>query len=712
MAISSPQVTQRQQPDLLQMGMQIGQQLQIQKQMGQQEALNTFKMLDTIAKDPSMAGGWNALLKRPGVEETLKGAFGKLGVSEQAATELMTNLGTSIPSIEASMQMVQGVETYLAKGEAPPPQFYQSFQTTPPKPPGEQPAQPATGTQEITGTTYKWQEAAQSQQPMQQQQPAGTPEQLRTAGEQLKTATNQFERELQQFGWTPAKGPTKEQLIESGNVPEGLKPALQKVQSAQQQMDTLMGEKAVDITSGQQTNSPQQQKNVVDGNWVVKEKNAVVGTVQDGVFRPNQEYKWTNEKEMIEGMSSQMWGKEKGDVEAFREMLYSQAKEAGYKGSKEKFFYAKSNEKGMGRPSSHGAWMPEWYDFARENGIAIKQPSETSTPEMLQYTQATGKAKISAIERTEERIRKTLSPEGLETTITAQAFPESGAGGAVTKEERVPGYLTFEEAKKNEKFLKQHLGHYGDLLFKDKKTYNEMMLQQKRIYNNLGGEAIMETLAPNKMDLEKAKLGAIIDQEINRMLYADKELQAQMGWKAKDFELREKQLNLQERMANAEMGLKWNLAQQKAGEKANDVTQQMFDEGHKTLSLYKDRLGEEADIYELYKNDPVFRYGYTQILMAGALRSGINPKDIPEAIAFQTPGEEGGGGLLGTVGDFFGGIGEWFTGAPEEPAIPVLGPTEQIRPETEAEKSLRVQKEEAETKNKADIEALPQEWLQ
>lgn len=697
MAISSPNVVKRDQPDLLQMGMQIGQQVQMQKMQRANQAMNIFKTLDDIAKDPSTAGGWNALLKRPGVQDALKGAYKDLGVSEKVADEFIANLGSLMPSPIASMEMTQAAETYLAKGESLPPQFFQSFNAAPGGG-GTQGAPPEPSGQEITGTTYQWKDTGTTpgtQGPVTPQE-QGTPEQLRSAGETLNAATTEFDRQLQQFGWTPDKGPSKEELIKSGNVPEGLKPSLEKLKTAQQQMDTLMGNASVDITSGAETNSPQQQKNIVDGNWVVKEKDTVVGKIENGVFRPNDQYKWTNESEMLKGMSSQVWGKEKGDVEAFKEMLYSQAKEAGYKGSKEKFFYAKPNKAGMGRASSHGAWMPEWYDWARENGIKIKQPSETPTSEMLKYTGATGQAKAKAIEKTEDNIRKVISPEGLETTYTAQAFPESGAGGAVTKEERVPGYLTFEEAKKNEKFLKQHLGHYGDLLFKDKKTYNQMMLHQKRIYNNLGGEGILQTLAPNKIELEKSKLGAMIDQELNRMFMASEELKAQIGWKAEDLELREKELNLQERIANADMGLKWNLAQQKAGEQSNDVTQQLFEEGYKTMTLFKDKLegASKEDVINMYKENPVFRYGYTQLLMASAIRSGIDPRKMIDALDFQ----------MKDPSKFL--WWDWPWSKAQEEGIPVVGATEQISPETQAERDLKEQSAEAEKQNQEDIDAI------
>jgi hypothetical protein len=701
MAISSPNVVNKEKPDLLQAGMQIGQMLQQKKQADQVDGLTIFKTLDMIAKDPSMAGGWNALLKRPGVEQTLKGAFKKLGVDDAVSTELMSNLGESIPSIEASMQMAQGVQTYLAKGEKPPPEFYQSFKTS--SGGGLQNAPPVAT--EITGQTYEWQDkqktttAAPGTAGLTEQQ---QPTDLRSASEALNKAVIDYDRTLTTMGYDPKIHGSKEKFIaqSKADVPEVMAKAQSQIDAAQQNLDTMMGQKPVDISTPSSTNAPQQQQKVIEGNWAVAKKNEVVGEVRGGIFRPNKDFQWTNETEMLNGLAKQTWGETKPDTEAFKNMLYESAKESGYKGSKEKFFYAKPNKVGMGRASTHGAWMPEWYDYAQKSGLKIKQPYETSTVDALKYSSATGPGKLRAISKTEDQIKGVVKKlaDGIETTYQGKQASESGAGGYVKTDSRVPGYLTFEEAKANEKFLRKHLGHYSDLIFKDKKTYNAVMAQQKRIYENLGGDGILETLAPNKQQLEKAKFDAAIDQFTKSLTIDDK-------WKTMGFSLQSRSLDLQERSMNIDAGMKWNLAQNKAAESTSDFTKQLTDEGFKVMELYKDKLMQTdppIDIGQLYINDPIFAAGYNNFLMVSAIRNGIDPEQFMEAIEYQKVNEPS--ALVKTLRSIPGPWG-FFVGT-NKTALPVVGGTypgtKAITPVTQTEAERQAKLKAAQEQHKED----------
>jgi len=701
MAISSPNVVNKEKPDLLQAGMQIGQMLQQKKQADQNDAMTTFQMLDTIAKDTSMAGGWNALLKRPGVEQTLKSAFRKLGVDDAVSTELMSNLGESEATPEAMMEMVLPVQVYLAKGEKPPPEFYQNFKT------GQQNAPPPAS--EITGQTYEWQDKQKTTTtpgttgPVEQQQ-AYQPADLRSAGEALNKAVIDYDRTLTAMGYDPKIHGSKEKFISQANadVPEVMAKAQSQVDAARQNLDTMMGQKPVDISTPSSTNAPQQQQKVIDGNWAVAKKDTVIGEVRGGIFRPNKDFQWTNETEMLNGLAKQTWGETKPDTEAFKNMLYESAKESGYKGSKEKFFYAKANKVGMGRASTHGAWMPEWYDYAQKHGLKIKQPYETSTVDALKYSTAASTGKLQAISKTEDQIKgvvKKLS-DGIETTYQGKQASESGAGGYVKTDARVPGYLTFEEAKANEKFLRKHLGHYSDLIFKDKKTYNAVMAQQKRIYENLGGDGILETLAPNKQQLEKAKFNAALDQ-FTQTFAADNK------WKKMGFDLQSRGLDLQERSMNMDAALKWNLAQSKAAEKTQGITKQLSDEGFKVMELFKDQLADpKTDIAQLYIDNPIFASGYNNFLMVSAIRNGIDPKEFINAIEYQKESDPS------EFGKFINSIpGFWKWMETPKAQLPVVGSTKAIQPQTQTEAEMQAQVQQRKDQQLADEEELRKSGL-
>jgi len=64
----------------------------------------------------------------------------------------------------------------------------------------------------------------------------------------------------------------------------------------------------VEATMKQQT--VEQKKQVASGKWIVAEKGKVVGEVTDNVFKPNKDFVWTNETEMMTGLCKQTWGEE------------------------------------------------------------------------------------------------------------------------------------------------------------------------------------------------------------------------------------------------------------------------------------------------------------------------------------------------------------------------------------------------------------------
>lgn len=780
MAISSPNVidtTDKNKPDLFTMGFQTAQTVMQLREQKRRAAMNTFRMLDKMATDPSMAGGWNALLKREGVRETLGDAYRDMGVKKEVANELMDNLGEAIPSPIASMEMVQGIQTYFAKGEKPPPEFYQTFSNN--VPPGEQRAEPKvppgdegmqvppTQEQEITGKTYEWQEEKKTVPTTtapetteqatviptdtfrfgkpevtveEERQLASTPikNALETAEVKLEETKNKLDKVI--AASYRRKVPIAQQLADLSALTEDLRQAQTTVDQLTNQLRTVQKKESapipiqsttetktekpeqINISTPSTVNTPVQQQQIISGKWKVASENEVIGEVTDGVFRPNEAFKWTNETEMLKGMSRQTWGEENSDVSAFKNMLYQSAIQAGYKGSKEKFFKAKKNVKKMGRPSSHGAWMPEWYDWAKENGIEIKQPVQVSTVEALKYDDNIPAPRVNAIKNVENRIIQRLESSSFQgtdltgkkiTTYTASAAPESGAGGYVTKDERIGGYLSYEEAKEQEKFLRQHSGHYGDLLFKDKKTYNSVMEHHYRVYQNLGGDKIMDVLAPNKMELERAKLSATIDMTLYGQLvdieriksneelgYAGLELKKLLG--DRELDLKKYGLDLQVAALSEEIATKRALANMKSSEMTEDTASKLFERGFKALKAVRDQKPDKSGV-DLYATDEIYRYGINNLIRSEAIQIGIPPNEMVDRIEFIY--EKNPTGIDKLLEAPLKSLGAW----PKQ--MPTLGALGKLEPETETEVERKKKLAEQQEQNMADIEELKRQGL-
>ena len=159
MAISSPQVVQRDKQDpmsFMRTGMQLGQMLQQKKMQDMAGAQQILEVLDKTAQ--ASAGGWNGMMKIPGMQESVTGLFQKMGMNPKGAGELSKNLGTLLPNLRGAMEMSQVVQAYTAKGENVPGEVYEQYKKegiTGIKP---GPQQPAMKQGPLTGTTYEWEE--------------------------------------------------------------------------------------------------------------------------------------------------------------------------------------------------------------------------------------------------------------------------------------------------------------------------------------------------------------------------------------------------------------------------------------------------------------------------------------------------------------------------------------------------------------------------
>lgn len=728
MAISSPQVVQRDKQDpmsFMRTGMQLGQMLQQKKMQDMAGAQQILEVLDKTAQ--ASAGGWNGMMKIPGMQESVTGLFQKMGMNPKGAGELSKNLGTLLPNLRGAMEMSQVVQAYTAKGENVPGEVYEQYKKegiTGIKP---GPQQPAMKQGPLTGTTYEWEE---DQIPQQQQLTAPQPEQktpepyMTPQTERPRTTVEQAQTEymgkLKEMGYDPSFHGTPEEYVKDS--PEHLKaiePYKQKLEEAKQYTGPSV---PVDITTPGTVNTVQQKQQVQTGRWTVSEKDVVIGEVRDNIFQPNDQFKWTNETQMLKGLSSQIWGESGKDVETFKNMLYDSAKNAGYKGSKEAFYNPK-----LGRPSSHGAMMPQWYDWAKEHGIEIKQPVQTPTTEALKYDDSVSNVRVNAAQSIEKKVlpvmeKETIPTDSVETarakageiitTYVKRPLPKSGGRMYDVKQQRITGYIQYDEAKKNEEFLKKHLGHYGDVLFKDEKTYLATMQHHNRIYENLGGDNIMDVLAPNQLQLEKAKLNAQVSQFTSDALLRAEELKAQKGLKGEELrlkrelgirgiEIEEAKLHLQKLATDAEYGLKWSLAQQQQAEMTNDISGKLFEEGHKMLQLVaKDK--PIGDVAKRYADDPLFRLGLTRLLQAEAIQNGKNPQLIQDIVSYEYVKDPGlfqklGRSLLEPLGMFPG-------------KVPLYGGTALM---TEDKQQLMEQQEQfkvEQEKAAEDAEAFMQQW--
>ena len=471
-------------------------------------------------------------------------------------------------------------------------------------------------------------------------------------------------------------------------------------------------------------NTPQAQKQIISGQWVIKEKDVVVGNVEDGVFRPNPEFKWTNEAEMLKGLSSQVWGEQGEDVEAFKNMLYESAKETGYKGSKDKFFKYKAP---MGRPSSHGARMPEWYDFAVANGIKLKQPAQTPVEETMKYSGASP-ARVSGVKKMNSTIAYTIEkldgtitrdiseaePGDIVTKYTPKRRPDAPGGGYVETEKSVFGYGTYKQFKENEEYMRRHIGHYADFLFGNEKEWLRNMQNNRRVYNNLGGDKIMEVLAPNQAEMQRAQLATLWDRAVltagleadriqnqKELGYAELELKRQLGKRGLDLE--EFRNHMQALIGNEELMVKKAMAELKHGEDTDNTAWKLYEYGYKYLEMSRKKYGDAAfkqDLGKIYEQDPVFATGYNMLLQASAIRNGVDPDLVLDYAKFKATRDpywwEG-------VQNFFKQEGQPLAGGGK---LPTYGLTQ---PLTEERQTQQEQQSEIE-KRQAGASKTLQEW--
>lgn len=737
MAISSPQVKEQSRQDPLsyvQAGMQIGQMLQMKQQKDIAGAQQVLEAMDKVAQ--SSAGGWNGLMKIEGMQESVAGLFQRMGMGEKGSVKLAQDLGTAIPTLKGAMEMRAVTNAYMERNEAIPAEVYHQFGFTPPQNGGGQivQEQPPLTPSEVKGTTYKWQEG-QSQVPpgtgakttegaktirTGETVPSGTPSGVI---ERLQPGRQAFEAELRQYGYAPEKHGSVDAFIRQAeaDVPDVGKQLREKYNTL---ISPIEVPSKIDVTTPVSSNTPEQQKQIVAGRWTVDKKGVTVGNVENNIFKPNDQFKWTNETEMIKSLSSQVWGEAGEDVEAFKNMLYESAKGAGYKGSKNQFFDYKPPE---GRPSSHGARMPKWYDWAVANGIEIKQPAQLPVEENMKYSGATPsrvnglkrvKSDISyMIEKLDGTITRDISqvqPGDIITKYTPQQRGEATGGGYVKKEKSVFGYGTYEEWKKNEKYMRRHIGHYADFLYGNEKEWLRNMQNNRRVYENLGGDKIMEVLAPNQAEIQRAQLAVLWDQAVlnaandadriknqKELGYAELELKRQLGQRGLDLE--EYRNHLQTLLGNEELMLKKAMAELKYGEKTDDTAWKLYDYGYKYLEMSRKKYeGSTMNLSEVYKKDPIFATGYNMLLQASALRNGIDPNLVMDYVQFKSEKEPG---FFGGISDFFSAAGKQIFGG-ETQGLPTYGVTGAI---TQEQKTQQQQQTEIEQREKEATGTL-QEW--
>lgn len=625
MAISSPQVREQSRQDPMNMitaGMQLGQMMQMQKQ---QRAYGARSILDSLEKYAEGIGGdFAGMMKDPDMQKSVALLYQDLGMSSAGANEMAKAMGNGILKPKGAMEIEAVVDAYARRGEQVPPDVYKQYADystgETPVTTHQQQQQTTVPGGEITGSTYKWQEPVQPVKEKENGVEMGGPEVTPSSTPKPTTEV------------TPSPTPLPTTEVTPSPTPPGMPSAVKAV---------------LDVSTPVQT--VEQKKQVKSGKWVVADKNTVVGEVTDGVFRPNKDFKWTNESQMLNGLAKQTWGDQAGDMEAFKNMLYNSAKEAGYKGSMDQFF---KYQKPYGRASSHGARMPQWYDWAVKNGLQIKQPAETPVADLAKYSGATP-SRVTGIKKTGEQVSYMIEkldgtisrdiskaqPGDIVTKYTPKQRPEAAGGGYAKEEKSIFGYGTYKDFKKDEEFMRRHIGHYADFLYGNEKEWLRNMQNHRRVYENLGGDRIMEVLAPNQTQMQQAELAAAMDRAVlnagveadriktqKELGYAELELKRQLGQRGLDLE--EYRNHLQALLGNEELVLKKAMAELEYGQKTDDTAWKLYETGYKYLEMTRKKYGDQVfktDLGKLYQQDFIFTTGYNMLLQASAIRNGIDP---------------------------------------------------------------------------------------
>jgi hypothetical protein len=665
--VIKPDVVHKPQNDMMdsfRTGMQLGQQLQQRKMMEHQQGLDMFNAFKQIAESDETAGGWHALLKDPKISQGVGAALNKMGVPQNQIGGVMEGLSNMTPSARASQEMIAGMMPYLQKGEKPTQEFYSAFE-------GKKPQEtPLNFSGDITGTTYSYQEQQTEQEgaiPTQQQQETATVKQ--TQQPDLATGESPYTQKLQQMGYNPQIHGSESQFMDQikHDVPE--------------KYEKLMGV-SVQIPTGQ-IPAEQKKEMVTKGSWIVKEKNATVGAVDNGRFIPNKNFVWTNETKMLDGLAKQTWGESKPDTEAFKNMIYENAKKEGYKGSKEKFF---TLEKPPAKPGYKNLTaIPQWYSWAKEKGLKIDQPQDTPTTDALKFS-GVSDSRVNAIKNVEKNIGELVSEK--------KVSYATGKREEYTKE-HVAGYLTYDEAMLNH--MDRYLGHWGTLMTKDEKTYNAQMQHMHRVYQNLGGEKIMDIVSPNEMELKKAELGGQLKMMNHQMANMDEKMR--MGWT--ELALKGKELDF-------EMARTMALAEMQQTQNTTDFTETMMDRAFDFIKLGQANNSKGVNADKLYRTSPEYAAGINMLLQVEAIRSGQDPNAVMSQFKkYEKQDPTGLGVFLKQISD---SLGTFFN--KEKPlGVPRLGITELLQ---QSQLSPEEQQKQAD-QLKADqdaAEALRQQMLQ
>ena len=227
----------------------------------------------------------------------------------------------------------------------------------------------------------------------------------------------------------------------------------------------------------------------------------------------------------------------------------------------------------------------------------------------------------------------------------------------------------------------------------------------------------METLMPNQMELEWAKLDATLNMDLESRLLKVRELDdvkelGDAGLRLKGF-IAGRELELKEYALSSELATKKALSQVKASELSDDTAGKLFKEGLDLMKLTQE-ANPDKTAKDLYGKDPVYTHAINNLLRAQAIRNGIPPEDYINYIEYQYE-QKREGGLFG----LFDGIGKAISGGLFGEALPETGFPElkvpggfaafKAKTQTEEEKEEAAKKQAKQTEEDVGVVG---EWLE